>query len=541
MTDIAATTVPVSSPDGRFFVFGGTNEEGATSLWIRPLDSSEATPLPGTAGGQEPIWSPDGRWIGFYADGKLKKVSTTGGQPQTIAALPGLQDAAWGAHGDIIFRPSNRQPLFRISESGGTPTQLTQLNAALAENSHRAPSFLPDGRRFLFTSRCAAPENNALYLGSLDSPDVRRVMPIASKAIYVPAPNGGPGSLLYYREGNLEARAFDPDGETLVGDPQLVIDGVDYNAASIAAFFEASREGRVIVVRPAGAGNTQLTWFDRNGEQTGTLGAPGNFLQPRISPRGDRVSFTRPDDKTGNRDVWTIEVARGIAAPLTVNPANDWHGVWAPDATRMVFDSDRGGGPEGALYIKKSIDAGAEESLLVDAPMGGPTDWSRDGRWIAYGPLQIASAPGDRPPFRFLATPFRNGAGRFSPDGKWLAYTSDETGRFEVFVRPFAGAPAAAGGKIQLSASGGDFPSGGRTDRSSTSCRAISRFTPCRRAISNRWTRYRRRSDSFDRVLGRCRKANRCAERGTHTRSTRSTASASWSTVPRTRRGSLWC
>ena len=240
MAGIASTTVPVPSPDGRYFVFVGTSEERGTSLWIRPLDSREAKPLQGTEGGDTPVWSPDGRWIGFFADGS-KKVSVSGGPPQTIVSLPGFQDAAWGPSGEIIFRPSNRQPLFRVSESAGKPAPLTQLNAALAENSHRGPSFLPDGRRFLFTSRCAAPENNALYIGSLDSTQVRRIMSAVSKVVFVPSRNGRPAALIYYRDGTLEARAFDPENETLTGDPHPVIAGVDYIPSSIQAFFQVDR------------------------------------------------------------------------------------------------------------------------------------------------------------------------------------------------------------------------------------------------------------------------------------------------------------
>ena len=184
--------MPVPSPDGQYFVFIGNGTDRGSGLWIRPLDSIETKPLPGTNGAVGAIvWSPDGRWIGFYADGKLKKVSPSGGPPQTIANLPGFQQASWGAQGDIIYRHTNRAPLFRISESGGTPQQLTQLDTSLTENSHRGPVFLPDGRKFLFTTRCGQRENNALYIGSLDSPKAKRLMPAQSNVGYIP-PQGWP-------------------------------------------------------------------------------------------------------------------------------------------------------------------------------------------------------------------------------------------------------------------------------------------------------------------------------------------------------------
>ncbi len=459
MDDTAVTTVPAPSPDGRTFVFVGTDEQNVTALWSRAIDSPEARRFEGTEGVRFAFWSADGRWIGFFADGRLKRISASGGPVQTIARIPGLIDAAWGRHGDIIFRPGNRQPLFRISDQGGEPAPLTELNDDLAENSHRGPAFLPDGRRFLFTSRCAVPENNALYIGSLDSPEVRRVMPLQSKAIYVPARDGGPGALVYYRDGNLETRVFDPASETLLGEPQVVAAAVDYGAAGLNAFFEISADGRVMVVRPAGAGHTQLTWFERSGEQTGTVGGPSVYYQPRISPDGTRVAFNRPDPQTNNRDVWTIDVARGIAARLTLHPANDWHAVWSPDGRQIAFASDRDGASETTLHLKHAINVGSEESPLLNV-VGAPSDWSRDGRWIAYGSatnnVEIVTASGDPDPYSFVR-PSRQGGARFSPDARWIAYTSDETGRFEVFVRTFDGGPAESD-SIQVSENGGDFP-----------------------------------------------------------------------------------
>jgi serine/threonine protein kinase len=461
--DVTVRTIPLPSPDGRRFVFVGTDEKGTTSLWIRAIESAESRTITGTEGAQTPLWSPDGQWIAFFADGKLKKVESSGGQPQTITSLPGFQDASWGSAGVIIFRPGNRQPLSRVSASGGEPAPLTQLNESLGENSHRGPTFLPDGRRFLFTSRCNDSANNALYLGSLDARGVQKVMNAQSKALHVSTGRNGAGALLYYRDGILEVRTFDADRNVL-GNPQPVTANVDYNSAGIAAFFQASANGRVIVVRPAGTGGSQFTWFDRNGQQTGTLGSPGDLWQPRLSPKGDRVAFVRSDSKNGNRDVWLLEIERGIAAPLTQNAANDWHPVWSSDGGRVLFNSDRRGKSEGLLYVKRALDVSADESQMTDF-QSAPTDWSRDGRWIAVDGnfnLQTGSAvsivsAADGATKRLLDTAARHGAARFSPDGKWVAYTSEETGRFEIFVRAFANG-AAGPQKVQLSESGGDYP-----------------------------------------------------------------------------------
>jgi eukaryotic-like serine/threonine-protein kinase len=457
--DVGTDMMVSPSPDGKTFVYSGDTPEGGAALWIRPVDSVDPRLLPGTQNASLPFWSPDGRWVGFYADGKLKKISPAGGSPVTIAILAGFQDPAWGPHGDILYRTSNRTALYSISDSGGTPKQVTQLNASLTENSHRSPWFLPDGRRFLFTSRCAQRDKNALYIASLDSPEVKRVMALESGAAFVPAMNAAAGTLFYYRDGAVVARHFDPDKGEASGEPVTVMDGTDYAAASIHAYFHVSADGSAIVVRPTGSSNHQLTWFKRDGSQTGILGPPGPIGQPRISPDGSRVAFDRPDDQTGNRDVWILEIARGILTRLTLNVANDWYPAWSPDSKQLLFGSDRGGGTNMPPFIKKSIDAGSEESPLPgDSP---PFDWSRDGKWISLSRnngIWIESTSGDRTPFKFLPDSNREMDGRFSPDGKWIAYSSDENGHREVYVRPFHGAPSAAEGKVQISDKGGDYP-----------------------------------------------------------------------------------
>ena len=456
IASVAIQAFPNPSPTGESFVFVGVGANGGTSLWIRPLDSAGARRLAGTEGATGSIWSPDGNWIAFYADGKLKKVSPEGGPPQTIAALPGFQDAAWGPHGDIIYRPDNRAPLFRIRDSGGSPRPLTTLNASLTENSHRFPEFLPDGRRFLFTSRCGERANNALYLASLDSPEVTRLMPAQSAFSYIPGAGGRPESLVYYRDGALVAQPFDPDEGRPSGEPAAIVDRVAYNAPSIQAGFRVSRDGRIIIVQGERTGS-RLTWFSRSGEEQGTLAAPAEPIQPRISPNGDQVAFAAPDTQTGNRDLWYIEIARGITARLTTHVAADWYPVWSPDGRQLLFASERDGGAESVPYLKTSMDPGISESRHARL-RGEPHDWSSDGRWIAYvgsmGRDLFAGPAAGGEPFPFLATPARETTPRFSPDSRWIAYTSDESGRPEVYVRPFSGEPALPIGKLQVSNNG---------------------------------------------------------------------------------------
>ena len=335
-SDFGIAGIPEPSPDGRYLVFQGTGPEEEPMLWIRSLESTEARPLAGTEGAtQAIIWSPNGEWIGFFADGRLKKIHPDGGTPETIAELRGFQNADWGSQGDILYRARNREPLYVIHETGGSPRQVTRLNEELTENSHRFPEFLPDGRRFLFTSRCGVRDNNALYVASLDSPERRRLMPAEARVGYVPPRADRPGALFYYSEGALIARPFDVGSEEFIGEATVVTAGVNYVTASINAGFRVSGDGRVLVVRPPGGDEAQLTWFRRDGEEIGDVGPSGRPGQPRISPDGDGVLFEAPDPQTGNRDVWHTEFARGITTSLTTHIANDWNPVWSSDLVRF--------------------------------------------------------------------------------------------------------------------------------------------------------------------------------------------------------------
>ena len=462
---------PVPSPDGKNFVFQAFEASGRRSLWLRPIDSESARPLQGTDDAEQPFWFPDGRWIGFFAQGKLRRISASGGAPQTIADVPGTaggfaSGAAVNGQGDIIFSPANRSPLFRVRPDGSF-LQLTQLDSTRAENSHRYPSFLPDGRRFLFLARSGRRENNALYLGTLESAETRRLITVHSNVVYVPPRPGRQGTLLYVRDGTLVEQQF--DGENVVGEPHEIVENVEYVAPSLLAKFAASSDGTVLIFRPAGSGRFQLRWFDRQGHALATLSARGEYIQPRISPDGTGVLVSRPDAQSGNRDIWLLETSRGVAARLTTDAANDWWPVWSPDGRGLLFATDRDGGPRLTSYRKTSMDLGKGENRLLNDDASEtqllPEDWSHDGNWVSLASggtteddLWVLPTSGDQKPFAFLATPFIENSSRFSADGRWIAYTSNETGRFEVFVRPFAGRPSTPEGKIQVSTAGADFP-----------------------------------------------------------------------------------
>jgi serine/threonine-protein kinase len=325
---------------------------------------------------------------------------------------------------------------------------------------------LPGGRRFLFLARCSLRENNSLYEGSLDSGEVRRLARLDSNVAYVPARDGRSAILLFAREGKLFHQLF--DGSRLAGEPVAAMD-VQYEPIGIRGDFAVSADGRVLVTRPPFDENVRFTWLNREGKTLGTLGTPGIYQEPRIAPDGRRVVFGRPDDSGGNRDIWTLETDRGIAARLTLHPANEFCPTWSADSRRIVFASDRSGSRFGSMFEKSSMEPGADE-----APVGGlpdfavPMDWSADGRWIVFltggeiGELWVAPTFGNAKPFVFLATRFQERMPRFSPDGQWIAYHSNDSGRFEVYVRPFAGGPAATGEKVQISERGGYFATWGR-------------------------------------------------------------------------------
>ena len=456
-----ATTDPASfalSPDGRQLVFVASGD-GPSRLWLRPLAATAAQPLAGTEGGSYPFWSPDSRSVGFFADAKLKRLDIGGGSPQALANAPGSRGGTWNADGVILFARTFNGPLFRIPASGGEAVAVTKLDR---QQSHRFPQFLPDGRQFLFYAQ-GTPETRGIYLGSLDSDETKRLTAADTAGVYAPS-----GWLLWVRAGTLVAQRLDLERRELAGDPVTVADPVGSNTNTNVGAFSVSAAG-LVAYRPGGADRLQLRWFDRAGKALGTLGAPDEesprLSSPRVSPDGRRVAVSRAVQ--GNADIWLLDGAR--TSRFTFDAAPDRNLIWSPDGSRIVFESDRKGTRN--LYVKSSSGAGGEE-LLLESPQGKiMTDWSADGRFILYfTPLNtdrdvwVLPMEGDRKPWVFLKTNFNERWAHFSPDGRWVAYMSDESGRDEIYLRPF-GEPAAAGatanragGQWQVSTAGGIFP-----------------------------------------------------------------------------------
>jgi eukaryotic-like serine/threonine-protein kinase len=453
--NFVASSVPAISPNGRRVVFAASIQ-GKTQLWVRDLDSPSPWAVAGTDGAFDPFWSPDSNEVGFFANGRLRKIKLTGG-PATILcdALQG-RGGAWSGNGVIVFAPNTTGPLYRVPAQGGKPEPATTLDLAAGEVSHRWPWFLPDGRHFLYTSRNSAPDKTALYAGDLESKRQQRIQNTGSNAIYTP-----PNFLLFVTQRTLMAQAFDPARLRTSGEPFQIADQVDLITANLQGSFSASQTGVVAFYSgDASRINSQLAWFDRSGHRLGTVGDPGNFVKPAISPDGHTLAVDRLDPRSGAYGIWEYDLGRDNATRLTFDARQDGYPVWSPDGGSIAFAGTHGGHSQ--IYRKSTGSAAKEEVLLESDLDKFPSDWSRDGRYLIYYQIDpvtkydVWALPltGGGKPFPILHTGFNEHRATLSPDGRWLAYTCDETGQDEVYVQPFP----TSGRKWKVSVGGGGRP-----------------------------------------------------------------------------------
>ena len=421
------------SPDGSRLAFVVVSASGARRLWVRRFDSVSARPLEGTDNASYPFWSPDGRAIGFFMGEKVARIAEEGGAVQVLCTRTLSRGGTWGRDGTILFGSGG--PIMRVGDSGGTPTPVTKLDASRKENSHIWPVFLPDGRRFLYLARSDDRQQTGIYQGAIDSPETHRVLANVSDV----SPAGG--YLFALSNRSLVAHAYDADRAQIIGESITIADGIALDNPERSGSAFATSPSGVLAYRSSSP-DSHLIWFDRVGNEVSSFPGAADYHNPALSPDEGRIAVEKTDPATGRHTIWMIEAARGIESRLLFDPFGAHSVVWSPDGRRLVFPSNRLGGID--VYVAAADGAG-EQLLLGSTEKASqvPTDWSRDGRYILYErnqrptDLWVLPMSQTEKPRPFLATPSNERHGQFSPDVRWVAYMSDESGAPEIYVRRF--------------------------------------------------------------------------------------------------------
>jgi len=445
---------PVLSPDGTRLAFTARDDKGKVMMYVRALNSANARALPGTDDAMYPFWSADSREIGFFAGGKLRRVEAEGGPPQTICEASNGRGGAWSKDGVILFTPATSSNLMRVPASGGTPEPASQLDRSRAENSHRWPFFLPDGKHFLYWVRTSqGVQGNAVNVGELGSLQAKEIMKSETMAEYAS------GHLLFMREATLMARPFDPRTLQFAGEAVPVAEHIAISSAVTRPIFSASENGRMVYESGETAGTWNLQWMARDGKRLGAVGEPDRYFYPALSPDGTRLAVNLYNGTQGTQAIWIFDLARGTKTRLTFGNASQNSPAWSPDGKTIFYQSNAAGGFH--IYSRAADGSGSEQTVIdsKDAEEVVPRP-SPDGRYIVYSTrspnhpsTDLWALPlfGDRKPIPVVQSAFLKGGAAISPDGKWLAYHTNEFGRNEVYITAFPG----GGAKWQVSTSGG--------------------------------------------------------------------------------------
>jgi Tol biopolymer transport system component len=431
--------------------FDATDSEGKTRIWVRSINALAAQPLAGTDGTSRPFWSPDSRFLGFMAEGKLKKIEVTGGPAQKICDAPTGSDGSWSSQGTILYDGTGTDPIYKVSAAGGAPSLAAKPDPARKETQVGWPEFLPDGRHFLYMAFGSKIEDSSYRVGSLDSSDSKAVAPAQTLLTYTP------GYLLFLRDRTLVAQRFDEGALKTTGEPVPLAEQIGTDSVGLATF-SVSRDG-TLVYRTGDSG-ARFLWVDRSGKELETVGEKAEYFSPAFSHAGDRLAFGLSDPRSGKTDIWIRDLARGVNSRLTFGGGNNEIPTWSADGATVLFRSDRNGVYD--LFEKPASGQGEEKIFLKSDTNKFPTDWSRDGRYVAYcaqgknSGYDAWALPtfGDRKPVPIAVGPFQELYPYFSPDGKWVLYQSNESGRAEIYVQSFP----VPSGKFQVSNAGGTDP-----------------------------------------------------------------------------------
>ena len=456
------------SGDGRMLAFiAPLPQDGGNALWVDEVGAPGAHVLDHTEGASFPFWSPDNKSIAFFADGKLKRINAGGGPVQIICDAPIGRGGTWNKNGVIVFARDSGVSISRVSAAGGPVTLVDGFDQKIATTmSSRWPLFLPDGNHFLYTSvdfgTDLQSDASAIYLAALDSKRRRPLVSSSSNAAYVP-----PGYLLFFRNKTLMAQRFDADTLRLAGDAFAVANDVEYLSSVARALFSSSRTGSLVYQTGAGTTFSQLAWFDRDGRQLSTLGTPARLANPRLSPDGRRVAVDVDDPQSANTDIWIFEPHRPVPSRFTFDPGQDETPLWSHDGRKILWLSDRRG--KNSFYSKNANRSAIETDMLTPAGLAlsfasAPSDWSLDGRFLLYTDLHegavlhlwVLPLGGVGNAHRLLHGDSADVEGQFSPDGHWVAYSSNDSGNWQVYVSPFPSSGAVE--KYQISNDGGQQP-----------------------------------------------------------------------------------